>query len=352
MIGAGWVALYALSAMWSANLGAWNNHFQTKLPIIMLPLAYACMPPMSRKYKEIFTVGMVVILVIAALYSIGCFINDPEFYIREYKVSHMLPTLPKQDHIRSSIASTLCILWCVYYWPELSNKRVKWIVGIGMFVLALFVHVLAAKSGLIAFYLFALGWAVYLAIIKRKLAGWLILLAVPVILWVASWAVPTLRERIEYITFTIFMYQHKHDTSNLGDVSRLVSYDLGLQLVKQNMWKGVGAGDMKDEMDKLYVEQHPKIDEYGRLLPHNQFLTVALGCGIPAMVLFGVWFFRPLISLRRNRASYFFAITWLILLMQLMIEPVLEVQYGVFVVLFFLLLQYNEIIARPKTSDL
>jgi len=79
------------------------------------------------------------------------------------------------------------------------------------------------------------------------------------------------------------------------------------------------------------------------LLPHNQFLIVALGCGLPAAILFTVWVLMPLLSLRRNRQSFFFFIVWLALLMQLMIEPVLEVQYGVWMYLFFLVLFLNEL---------
>jgi hypothetical protein len=74
------------------------------------------------------------------------------------------------------------------------------------------------------------------------------------------------------------------------------------------------------------------------LLPHNQFLIVALGCGVPALLVFTLWVFMPLRQLRRNRASFFFLMVWLILFLQLAIEPVFEVQYGVFVYLFFLLL--------------
>jgi O-antigen ligase len=96
-------------------------------------------------------------------------------------------------------------------------------------------------------------------------------------------------------------------------------------------------------MDSLYLHQHPEIAENGRLLPHNQFLTVALGCGIPTMVIFMAWVLWPLSRIGKNRQSFFFFIVWFLLLIQLMIEPALEVQYGVFIYLFFLLLHLQEL---------
>ena len=51
----------------------------------------------------------------------------------------------------------------------------------------------------------------------------------------------------------------------------------------------------------------------------------------------------PLFEIRKDRQGFFFFTVWLILFIQLMIEPVLEVQFGVFVYLFFLIMQKHEL---------
>jgi O-antigen ligase len=99
---------------------------------------------------------------------------------------------------------------------------------------------------------------------------------------------------------------------------------------------------MLAEMTKGFHKWNPDLPEQSVILPHNQFLTVALGCGIPAMVIFIIWVFMPLAALKKNRQGFFFFMVWFLLFLQLMIEPVLEVQFGVFVILFFLLLQKHE----------
>ncbi len=343
LLGVGWVAMYAVSGLWSDNIHEWNNHVQVKLPVLLLPLAFALQPRLTDKDIQRLTIGMGVMLMVGACYSMSFFLTDTEHYINEYKVSHMLPTLPKKDHIRSSIASALYVVWAAYAWPRLQSRNMKRLTGLIAAILVIYIHVLAAKSGLISLYLFIGAWGVYMSFEKNKRYGLAILTAIPIMVILGMRMIPTLRERVNYIGYTIFMYQRDLQTSNLGDVSRLISYRLGVQLIKEHPLTGSGAGDMKADMDKLYAAQYPEIDEYGRLIPHNQFLTVTLACGIVGGILFLLWVVWPLTVMRRNRQSFFFFAVWLILLLQLMIEPVLEVQFGVFVYMLFLLLQLKEL---------
>ncbi len=348
LLGLAWVAIFAVSGLWSEDKGQWNDHLQTKLPFLLLPLAFSYQPRFSGRQLRFFTISVAVMLLISAGYTISIFLSDPVYYINEYKVSHMLPTLPKKDHIRSSMAAALFVIWCVYAWPQMTGKKMKLIVGSCVALLVVYIHVLAAKTGLLSFYLFLAAWGVYLSFGRQRLLGIAVIAAMPVVLFLAMRSLPTLRERFVYIGYTIFMYQHNERTDNLGDVARLVSYQLSGKLIAAHPMTGVGAGDMKHEMDAMYEHYYPQTDEHGRLLPHNQFLVVALGCGIPAMILFIVWVFWPLTKMQRNRQSFFFFIVWFILLIQLMIEPVLEVQFGVFVYLFFLLLMLQELGERAE----
>ncbi|NDC42174.1 MAG: hypothetical protein EBZ77_11600, partial [Chitinophagia bacterium] len=88
-----------------------------------------------------------------------------------------------------------------------------------------------------------------------------------------------------------------------------------------------------------YAKWHPEVtEERNQLIPHNQFLTVGVACGLPALLAFMVWVALPLRRMGRNRESFFFFTVWLLLLFQLLIEPFLEGQFGVFVYVFFLLL--------------
>ncbi len=343
LVGVALVAIYAITYFWSDNKADWETRLQTKLAFLLLPLAFYFLPRFSTKQLQLITVIFALAFLGCALYSLSFLVRDPAYYIHQYKVSDILPTLPKHDHIRASLAIALFIIWGVYVWPFLESRPLKWFIALSIAILVVYLHILAAKSGLVSLYLFFIGWSFYMLFFGRKIIGLIILLSIPVIFFLANGLMPTFHERINYIKYSIFMQEHGDHSGRFGDNNRLYSYKIAVDLIKKHPLTGVGTGDIKSSMDTGYAARYPEVPAMARLIPHNEFLVVGLGCGIPAMILFSIWVFMPLASLKKNRQSFFFFMAWLILLLQLMIEPVLEVQMGVFVYLFFLLLQKHEL---------
>lgn len=343
LVGIAWVAIYALTYFWSHDKGNWGDRLQTKLAFLLLPLSFYFLPRFTARQLQWITVIFAVMFLGSAFYSLSFLARDPAYYITQYRFSGILPTLPKKDHIRSSLSMSLFVIWGIYVWPFLQGRPMKWFIGSAIAVIVIFLHILAAKSGLVSLYIFLAGGSIYMLFSKRKLAGIIIIISIPVLLTLAVTYVPTFRERKAYIVYSYFMLINGDKSGNYGDNNRLMSYKLAIDLIKQHPLRGVGTGDIQSSMDSSYALTYPEVPPTARLVPHNQFLIVALGCGIPAMMLFALWVFMPLAALRRNRQSFFFFMVWLILFLQLMIEPVFEVQLGVFVYLFFLLLQKHEI---------
>jgi len=120
--------------------------------------------------------------------------------------------------------------------------------------------------------------------------------------------------------------------------------------VKAHPVGGVGAGDTKPEMDKLYKQRFPSLPEVAYILPHNEFISSALAIGIllSACTLVPM-VFLPLVE-KRNRKNIYFLTTWVILFFGLMIEPMLEVQFGIFVYLFFIYLWTDIPVEQPYVS--
>ncbi len=342
LMGVAWVAMFAISWFWSENKGDWETRFQLKLPFLILPLAFNFLPRFSAKQLQWFILVVAVMLTGSAFYSMSFLVRDSAHYIAEYKQSHILPTLPKGDHISASMGVSVFIISAIYILPRMPDRWVKWVVSICLVILVVHLHVLAVKCGLISFYLFVIGWSIYVLVSRRKIVGLAILLALPVVFYLVDRLVPTLHERVAYTVFSYYMFKAGDHSGKYGDNSRLMSYELSTQLIKKHPWLGVGAGDIKDQMDSLYAKVYPDVQQVDRLYPHNQFLVNAVGCGIPAMLIFVFWYFMPLARLKRNRQSFFFFMVWFMGLFELMIEPHLEGQLGIFVFLIYLLLQRQE----------
>jgi len=357
LLGIAWLLVIIISYFWSEDKAHWERAFQVKLPLLLFPVACGFMPPFSARQLQWLTALMGAVLLCGVCYSISFLIINPQKYLLEYRWSVLLPTPCLQDHVRFSISLALYIIWCVFLWPWIGERIFKIVLGILVGLFVIYLHVLAAKSGLVALYVFLVAWGIYMAVVKRKLAGLVIILSIPVLLLAATKYIPTFSERKDYIGYAWDMLRIGDRSGKYGDVNRLMSYKLAFHIMRQHPLLGVGAGDVLGEMKKGYDEFYPQVEDRARLLPHNQFLVEGVACGIPAMLLFAVWVFYPLTWLRKRtgypqrtgRQRFFFFIVWLLLLSQLLIEPVLEVQYGVFVYLFFLLWQWQEMpVLNPK----
>jgi O-antigen ligase len=343
LVGVAWISIYALTYFWSVDKDIWGIALQVKLPFLLLPLAFAYTPGFSSRQLELLTIFMGLLLFCGACYSLSFLIRDPQTYIYEYNFSHLLPTPCRQDHISFSLSITLYIIWAVYVWPFFRTRWMKLVTTILIVFLGLYIHILAAKSGIVSLYIFLTLWSVYLVFTKRRVAGIIMVIAIPLFLILAVSFLPTFSIRKDYISYSLFMLKFGDKSGNYGDINRIMASDIAMQLIKKHPISGIGTGDVMSEMKKAYHENYPVVKDEDVLMPHNQFLIVALGCGIPAMLIFTAWVLMPLVWLRKNRQSFFFLMVWLILLLQLLIDTALEAQMGVFIFVFFILLQKQEL---------
>lgn len=351
--GAAWLAFYLISYFWSDDKGYWWEHCQVKMPILLLPLAFGFLPKFTVKQQEIFTAVVGILLLAGACYSISFLIRDTEHYTNGYLYARLLPTPAKNDHIRFSLSIALYVTWCFYFWPQM-KAGLRWFTGVMVILLALYLHILAAKSGLIALYMLLIGWALYVTIARKKVIGIISLVVILLGAYLAVNFIPTLKNRARHLYFTYYLYEKKDSSvAYYGDAARLLSYNVAETIIKAHPVNGVGVGDMFAETKKVYAEKYPAIPEQNILLPHDQFLVVTIACGVLAGLIFAVWAFYPLFWLRRNRESFFMFLVWASLLLQLLAEPILEIQYGVFVYLFFLLWQKHTLPAKQalQTKD-
>lgn len=341
LLGLGWIVLYALSYFWSDDKGGWNEHLQVKLPFLLLPLSFALLPRFTAKDLRIYTWALATIMLAGALFSISFLWRDAGDIIEGYKYAHVLRTPMYNDHIAFSTAVAASIAWIAYFLPSISQRAERMALAVLAMLLAIYLHVLAAKTGLIAFYIFVFGLIIFLARKNLRQAALLFVLAAGCFA-LAYIALPTFRERIGYSYVTWRSYRMGERHGMYSDAGRLISYNIAAHSITAHPLGGVGAGDVLHEMKDGYARRYPQVPEAQQLWPHNQWLTCAMAAGIPAALLFTIWLVAPLRRIRRNREGAFFLMTWAMLLVPLMVDPFLEVQFGVAVFLIFLLVAMRQ----------
>ena len=338
LLGCAWVAVYIISGLWSENLHEWNLRVTTKLPILLLPIAFSSLPKFSRYQLKVFTIGATFLFLGSIAYSLSYLISDPDYYIEQYRFSKVLPTLASKDYIRYSLSIALFVIWCINVWGKLQNKAAKWFVGITILLLILHLHVIAVKTGILVFYLFMLLMAVYMTVKRKSILG-IVLMATLVVSAIGAYKyVPTFENKIDYFRYSIKIFKQNNADVNYSDIGRLVSYDVAIHQLKGNLLVGTGIGDMWDVMRDGYKEMYPHVPFKRMLKPHNQILIVLLGCGLPTLLIFMLWSFYPLRWIKKSRDGFFMLAMWTVLWIPMMVEPFLEGQLGIFLYLFFLLM--------------
>jgi O-antigen ligase len=239
----------------------------------------------------------------------------------------------KNDHVRFSLAVVISIMGCHYLWSYYSGMWRKIIPG-AVIWLIVFLHVLAAKSGLLCFYLYllilALRWMTH-GKMRYGLLSLVLIVLMPIIAYFTSM---TFRMKIQYLQYSLQQIKNENADTYISDEGRLISYRLALDIWNKNKILGVGAGDIKDEMDEAYRIK-VKEDNSKVLLPHNQLLVFALVAGIMGVLVFLCFIVMPFFDLAFKRAGVFSAYA-IMQVFPLMIEPMYEGQISITLLLFFL----------------
>ncbi len=346
LLGLVWIAVYAISWFWSADKEFWADRVQTKLPFLLLPLAFGFLPAFTKKQLEIYTVGLCLLLLSGVGYSMSVFLKSSADLIAGYGYSQLMPTPAYGDHISFSMALALAVVWCVYIFKDLEHKASKGIVATSILIFIVFLHILAAKTGLLGLYFFIFCWGLSFLWGRNRIMG-LVVITVLIATAVLSFKyVETFNKRIAYSMYSYQQYKEGNISADYSDIGRILSYDVAIVLIKKHPLKGVGAGDILNDMGEEYKVRFPTVKKEQYLVPHNQFLTVAVGTGVISALFFTWWFFAPLSRIRKNREGFFFFVTWAMLLLLLCVDPTLEVQFGIFVVLFFLCWQRHTVVTE------
>jgi O-antigen ligase len=351
LLGIAWVGVYALSWFWSSNFGFWNERLQVKLPVLLFPLAFALLPRFSVKQLNDFTKIVCVFIFLGCCYSLSFLWRDPQGVLNGYFTSKVMPTPAYRDHIRYSILVAWSIIWCCRMFPLATGRFYKTFLVLAILFFTVYLHILAVKSGLMVLYLFIVLYALRLLFTRKLLYSLGMIVALSAGIYLAYLKVPSFNYKINYLKFTYEEYQRNGMSGQFSDMGRVISYEMAWKVFLQHPWIGVGAGDILDEMTQVYHQYYPQ--ESKPLVPHNQFIVVLLTGGLLALVPFILWVFYPLTKVKRSREGFYFFITWLTMLGAMLVEPMLEVQFGVFVYLFCLLWMWKtqEVEPTPYSSS-
>jgi hypothetical protein len=332
--------IYLLSGLWSGNKEFWLASTINKVPFAILPFAFMSAPLQREQNQRIIIVGVALMQIAVIGYSLVEFGLHTEYYLQGYHISRPLPTTKYDDHIRFSLSLVISILMnCFILFERRGMPASRWLklFSIGCIILfVIYIHILAAKTGLLCLYLVAIVYILSKIYRRHKTGALLLALGVASVPAAAYYLIPTFKTKIDYVFYEIdrSRAQKRYDYT-LSDAGRMITYELGAKAIRQHPAAGVGAGDVMDAMRQGYARDYPEVAADQQYGPINQFMFTALCTGIPLCLFLVALALCPFFIAVRYRV--YLVATGMVMLISMMVEAMLELQFGVFTYLFFLL---------------
>lgn len=328
----------ALSFFWSDDKAYWLRLTQTRLPFLVLPWAFANLPPLQeRQWKSVLY--LLVWFMAGVCLAVGFnFLWHFDAVIEGLGRGNPIPV--PRSHVRFSLILATSILAGGWLWQQNFWLRRMWernALGIAVLFLFVFQHILSVRSGLFALYsalFFALVWYVWQS--KKWLAGIAALGLLAGSLWIATETIPSLKMRIAYMKYDWERFKTQDEGHLYSDASRWVSLQTGWTLWQQNKLLGTGAGDLLQETKRSTAERFPSYAQEP-MLPHNQFIFILASTGLLGLALSLLAFFLPIYAGRNNFLFLAFQVmSFSSFLIECTIENAIGVAWFLFYSLWFL----------------
>jgi hypothetical protein len=176
---------------------------------------------------------------------------------------------------------------------------------------------------------------------KTAIALLFALIALPLLMYTIS---ASFRNKIGYVGYSISQIKNNQKEANISDEGRIISYGYAWDAISKHPLKGIGLGDVRNEMATYYKRDFGSLP-VTVLLPHNQFLMTGMAIGIPGILLLLI--LQWVLGRRCYRHDFLSFAFWAMMFFAMMVEPLFETQYGTCMFVFFLLLLLHR---RTKTE--
>lgn len=158
-----------------------------------------------------------------------------------------------------------------------------------------------------------------------------------------------LRKKIYNTLWQIDIYLKTGDVNNASITQRIEFVKVGIDVIKEHFWFGVGTGGIKKAMARQYNKTKTKLLPKNQKKIHNQYLTFwALFGVVGFIVIFGALLF-PYFKLKKHKKflpSLILTITLLSMINEDTLQSYVGVNFFIFFYCLFLFAQKNEILKK------
>lgn len=336
-----------VSGLWSEDQQQWLDILRIKLPLLVLPLAFAAPFSLSKKQWDWVVHFFIVVVLGATFWSMFHYVSDMDSINASYLEAKTMLTPLENDHVRFSWLVAVALLLSGYSaWQKRKDTGMeKWLLAIAMAWFILFLHLLAARTGVFSFYIMLAGLFFWFLLKKAKPVPAILALVVLVSLPIAAYfLLPSFQNRVNYFRYDLSYFKKDQYLPGSNDGVRFISIKAGWTLTNENPLTGVGFGDIEAKIKEQYAKQYPAMLETDKILPGSEWMIYGAGTGWPGLLLFSLVMLIPFFTTVKETLPWFLLNATAAF--SFLFDIGLEVQFGVFIYAFILLLNWKRGIAE------
>jgi O-antigen ligase len=304
-------------------------------------LSFAFLPSFSKKTYYNFFFFFFIIVIITSFISTYCYFANKEAILKAYASSGIIFTII--DHVRYSLFVSLAIFLGIYLviknYSE-KNKFKFFLLISGLIFLVLFLHLLAVRIGLVAFYLSIVLASIYFFFKKKILVSGGMICLILIFSFLSYKYIETIRIRYDYTIYDLEQSSKTESGNNYSISRRFFSNKVAYAVFLEHPFIGIGEGNIKSGIEKKYKEEHPYILPENILMPHNQYLRTMASMGIIGLLIFIYFFYVPLFN-NKNYLHLPLLMIYFLVSLSFISEDTLDIQLGLTFSLFFIMINLH-----------
>jgi O-antigen ligase len=300
--------LVLISLFTSENLDRGFRNLDTRLALLYLPLSIGLIN-IRKEFRDKVLLGFAVITTLVGMVCVAWSIHRTITFDRlDYLYNDSLTLLIERQSIYVSLLVTLSIFFFAYhlFYVAMPSGQ-KTLIGFATIFLFAFSYLLASRNLMIVLYGTTLIFAFYYILKNKKyLEGVTLVMGLLIGVFLTFKFFPQTLNRFKELTYTNFDYQSRGKESHFnvevtkdqwnGANFRLAAWSCGLELFKRNPVFGVGLGDKRDELYKMYEEKQFYFARKEGKNVHSNYIDILYSMGIIGFAAFLLaWVVLPLL---------------------------------------------------------
>lgn len=282
----------AASFLYSQNTDEASRKLILKLPILCFPLVFNALKKTENKHFSNLVLLGLYALYLPAVVSVYNYISNKTLFDQLILESKPLPIEFGYGiyHIQFSILLAISVVLGVYILLHRKSWNLsvfnRTFIGIISLLNFVFLHILSARTGLLALY-FGLIMILVPALIKMPLKSKIISILAGLLLPIMILSVSSsLRNRLKNTAKDFEVAWSGKDANDYSFAMRVQAWKNATQVIKKNAFIGVGIGDADKVLQENFAQMNSSISPANRKNPHFQFLETAAQSGLVSACVF------------------------------------------------------------------